>query len=123
MYQLFEKKFLNLWNTEENNKGEAFREGPFPKACEDLKEAQKLYMQRIFADSIGFAGAKMIRRIVGIAHVADLDEIKDADLRSACEKRCLTLARSLIVDKYSSIADVAARAKSVFNDPVPEKFA
>ena len=123
MYQLFEKKFLNLWNTEENNKGEAFREGPFPKACEDLKEAQKLYMQRIFADSIGFAGAKMIRRIVGIAHVADLDEIKDADLRSACEKKCLTLARSLIVDSYSSITDVAARAKSVFNDPVPEKFA
>ena len=80
-------------------------------------------MQRIFADSIGFAGAKMIRRIVGIAHVADLDEITDADIRSACEKKCLTLARSMILDNYSTINDVANKAKFIFNNPVPEKFA
>ena len=123
IYQLFERKFLELWNSGETNNGEAFREGPFPKSSEVLRKSQDLYMQRIFADSIGFAGAKMIRRIVGIAHVADLDEITDADIRSACEKKCLTLARSMILDNYSTINDVANKAKFIFNNPVPEKFA
>ena len=32
-------------------------------------------------DTLGFAGCKMVRRIVGIAHVEDMDSIADADLR------------------------------------------
>ena len=38
----------------------------------------------------------MTRRIVGIAHVADLESVADADARSVCERRALRLARKLI---------------------------
>jgi 5-methylthioribose kinase len=40
----------------------------------------------------------MTRRIVGIAHVADLDGIESADDRATCERRALRLARKLIVN-------------------------
>lgn len=38
-----------------------------------------------------------IRRIVGIAHVEDLESIKDTDVRSSCEKVSLLFARRLVV--------------------------
>ena len=123
IYQMFESKFLSLWS--EGGEGEAFRRGPFPKDSAEVKSAQKDYMQRIFYDSMGFAGAKMIRRIVGIAHVADLDEIKDEGIRSECEKRSLTLARALILDhksSFSTIQEVAGKAKQIFESPAPATF-
>ncbi len=44
---------------------------------------------------------KMIRRIVGIAHVADLESIEDADVRSQCEKRSLLFARTLVLASFN----------------------
>ena len=40
----------------------------------------------------------MIRRIVGIAHVADLEKIEDGDARSECERKALRCGRTLILD-------------------------
>ena len=118
VYSLFETKFLALWD-ESASAGEAFKAGPFPPSSQVLKVAQKEYMQRLFSDSIGFAGAKMIRRIVGIAHVADLDSIENADIRSVCEKKSLVLARNLVVNtgdrKFQSIQEVATRAKEIYS--------
>jgi 5-methylthioribose kinase len=62
-------------------------------------------MARIFTDSVGFAGAKMVRRILGLAHVEDLESIEDSKIRSASEIRALHLARSLMLDR-ASIGDV-----------------
>lgn len=115
LYSMFEIKFIALWN--EAGTGEAYRTGPFPLSSDVLKAAQQDYMQRLFADSIGFAGAEMIRRIVGIAHVADLESIENADVRSVCEKKSLVLARDLAVNSTSlrlkSIREVADRAREL----------
>ena len=54
-------------------------------------------MDSLWKDVIGFAGAKMIRRIVGISHVADIDKIEDIETRGLIEKRCLLLAKELIL--------------------------
>ena len=40
----------------------------------------------------------MIRRIVGVAHVADLDSISDEPRRVVAEQRCLLLARDLMLN-------------------------
>ena len=44
-------------------------------------------MARLFGDTVGFAAAKIIRRILGLAHNADFELIEDAkaagDLRGA----------------------------------------
>ena len=40
----------------------------------------------------------MIRRIIGIAHVEDLESIQDADRRADCERLALKIARELVVN-------------------------
>ena len=51
-------------------------------------------MDALFRDSVGFGAAKMIRRILGLAHNIDLEWIEDEDLRAACETRCLSVSRA-----------------------------
>jgi len=65
-------------------------------------------MKEIFHDSLAFAGCKMIRRIVGFAHVADFDSIPDARVRADCESGALALARTLLTHpgQFRSMRDV-----------------
>jgi 5-methylthioribose kinase len=69
----------------------------------------------IFADTLGFAGAKMIRRIIGISHVADFECISDIPTRATCEARALHLARALLLDRHQigDIGMVIARAQAI----------
>lgn len=57
---------------------------------------QELYVQQLFRESIGFAGAKMVRRIVGLAHVADIDTIPNATERERAQRKSLTIGKALI---------------------------
>lgn len=51
-------------------------------------------MTELFRDTLSFAGAVIIRRILGIAHVIDLESIKDPDTRSSLSGHaCLFSAR------------------------------
>jgi 5-methylthioribose kinase len=72
-------------------------------------------MRRLFADTLGFAAAKMIRRILGLAHVLDLESIKDPERRAQCERRALRLARALMVERtrFGSIQEVMQAARDV----------
>jgi 5-methylthioribose kinase len=101
----FETKFLALWR--KSATGDAFVAELFadPAGAEALETYRLATMARIFTDSVGFAGAKMVRRILGLAHVEDLESIEDSKIRSACEIRALHLARSLMLDR-ASIGDV-----------------
>ncbi|CAM9782190.1 unnamed protein product, partial [Ectocarpus sp. 13 AM-2016] len=40
---------------------------------------------------------KMIRRVVGISHVEDLDGIKDRAARARCESHALALGKRLVM--------------------------
>jgi 5-methylthioribose kinase len=64
----------------------------------------------LFDDSLGFAASEMIRRILGLAHVADLDGIADPEMRALCEARALRAARELLVNHrmYTSIKPAIA---------------
>ncbi len=46
-----------------------------------MQAAQRAFMADLWRDSVGFMGAVMIRRMVGIAHVAEMKSIRDADVR------------------------------------------
>jgi hypothetical protein len=52
------------------------------------------------------AGAFIVRRLVGIAHTADMDSIADADVRAACELRALRFGRHLLVQGAATYKDV-----------------
>ena len=88
----------------------------FCERCMAALEAERArYVGGLYLDSLGFGAAKMIRRILGLAHVIDLEKIADGDLRAMCEKRALRLARDLLVnrERYPAIADVTAAARDM----------
>jgi 5-methylthioribose kinase len=73
------------------------------------------FMRGVFEDTLAFAGAKMIRRILGLAHVEDLEAIADPERRARCEARALRLARELLVGPkgFSGLADVVSAARAI----------
>lgn len=113
-YAVFEAEFSLLWR--ERRVGSLYPETLF---CADDRAASErtlnLYLRDVMIDSIGFAGAKMLRRIVGIAHVEDLEAIEDDNKRGACEQRVLSLARIMITDRasFSSFDDVVRMAREI----------
>jgi 5-methylthioribose kinase len=95
-WETFRARFLSLWS--EHARGDAFSAALWSNA-EDAGyavAAREAYLDGVFADMLGFAACKMIRRILGFAHVIDFDWIEDADRRAACESGALALARSLL---------------------------
>lgn len=71
------------------------------------KEKQWLavVLQNIFADAVGFAGCEIIRRTIGLAHVVDLDGIKNKSRRIQAKKQALYLGRELLLHEATN-ADV-----------------
>ncbi|WP_025121788.1 MULTISPECIES: S-methyl-5-thioribose kinase [unclassified Serratia (in: enterobacteria)] len=56
------------------------------------------FLQQVWADAVGYCGTELIRRTIGLAHVADLDSITDAEMRVECQRSALNLGRVLIVN-------------------------
>ncbi len=86
VWKQFESSFRALWN----------------KDVQDLMARtpgyQDLYVARILQDTVGFAGCKMIRRIVGLSHVADIDTIVSEELKEAAQRKALTIGKQLILN-------------------------
>ena len=121
----FSGKFNDLWSAHMYSKG-----GPTGSLCtpavfglgasegkHSFTKCQNAVGSGLFLDSLGFAGAKMIRRIVGIAHVEDLDSIQDADVRANCERKALRFGRELLVNagSFKDMNAVVAAAEKAFN--------
>ena len=109
----FAEKFLALWR--EQASGDAYPADLFadPQSRDVLEEERQRVLRRLYLDTLGFAAAKMIRRILGLAHVIELERIADPDRRALCELRALRMARDLMVnsDRYPAITDVTAGAR------------
>jgi 5-methylthioribose kinase len=50
------------------------------------------FLADLLRDSVGMAACEMVRRILGLAHVADFAAIGDPALKAACESRALSVA-------------------------------
>lgn len=111
----FHRRFLELWRAAPA--GDAYPASLFPsdddRAAMDKERAR--FMRVLFEDSLAFAGAKMIRRILGLAHVEDVEAIADPERRARCETKALRLARELLVcpKDFSGVADVVSAARTV----------
>jgi 5-methylthioribose kinase len=68
-------------------------------------------MQAIFQDTVGFAGTELIRRTIGLAHVADLDQIENLENRAKAERLALTIGKRLVLESASikSIEDLISQ--------------
>jgi 5-methylthioribose kinase len=111
----FHDRFLALWRAAKD--GEAYVPSLFPSAADEaaLAAERARFMRALFEDSLAFGGLKMIRRILGLAHVEDLESIADPARRAACERKGLRLGRELVLGAHaiSGIGDVIAAAREV----------
>lgn len=112
----FAAQFLDLWREHESAGGangagcqHFIGDDPDNECAEAFRAA---FMRRLFADTLGFVGCKMIRRIVGMAKVAEITSIPDATVRAAVEVRCLQFAETLLVrrEALTRIEDVVELA-------------
>jgi 5-methylthioribose kinase len=109
----FSAKFQALWRDHEGRSKTHFIGNDPSRVCADAFRAH--FMQQLFADTLGFAGCKMIRRIVGMAKVAEITRITDDAARAAIEVRCLQCAETLLIERASltSIEDVIGLAREI----------
>nr|WP_263328232.1 S-methyl-5-thioribose kinase [Neobacillus sp. Marseille-Q6967] len=84
VWNVFEEQFTQLWQAE--TKDELSKSGSF----------LNYIISKYFEDAVGFAGCELIRRTIGLAHVADLDGIADDQKRLAAKRKALGLGTALI---------------------------
>lgn len=97
-WEVFEARFSQLWHSD---------------GIEDFKDVPgylESVLDKIFRDTLGFAGCELIRRTIGLAHVKDLDGIEEAERRIQFKKQALQLGETLIIKRseLTSIHDVTA---------------
>jgi 5-methylthioribose kinase len=113
----FARKFLDLWRVEA--RGDAYPATLFEGSAgaKRLEAERQAWMALLFEDTVGFAAAKTIRRILGLAHNIDFELIADEKLRASCEARSLRLARDMLVNtsSFPTIAAVTSAARKVRN--------
>ncbi len=114
----FSSKFLALWAT--NPSGDAFAGMLFSSLDEldAIETERQRFVTNLFKDSLRFAGAKMIRRILGLAHVEDLEAIGNRQVRAVCETNALVLARRLVLDtsSFGHVNQVTAAARAIYEN-------
>ncbi|WP_203333421.1 S-methyl-5-thioribose kinase [Planococcus beigongshangi] len=97
-WNVFETRFSELWES---------------KGIEDFKDVpgyRQAVLEKIFSDTLGFAGCELIRRTIGLAHVKDLDGIEDDVQRIELKKQALQIGETLILkrNELTTIKDVIA---------------
>ena len=112
-WHAFAERYGALWA---ERSGDAYPAALFDGAegAASLATARDAAVAALFTDTLQFAGAKMIRRILGIAHNIDFEWIEDPDRRAACERPALLLGRELLVNgaAYPSIDAVTGAAQA-----------
>ena len=102
----FAKKFTALWVAHDAHAGSSFMGNARDEESQSL--FREAFVRHIFSDALGFAGCEMIRRMVGLAKVAEIAAIPDETARALIEVRTLRLAEALLVgrDDFQFISEV-----------------
>jgi 5-methylthioribose kinase len=104
-WSVFVAEFTHLWRTERT--GILYARSLYEDRGDIIGSEQALHrlLSRIWADTMGFCGVEMHRRILGLAHIEDLESIADPARRVIAERRALALGRHLAVNR-DAIPDI-----------------
>lgn len=83
----FVSQFVSLWHKHAKERS---------AHVEGLWES---YVHRLIQDTAGYAGCKVLRRVIGLAGVADLNEIADDQTRAEAERLALEIGEALILER------------------------
>ncbi|MGG4488362.1 S-methyl-5-thioribose kinase [Metabacillus idriensis] len=102
-WNVFEKEFSEAWK---NDSLEVYAK---------VDGYLSFILEKAFEDAIGFAGIEIIRRTIGLAHVADLDSIEPYERKIEAKQRALDLGSKLVKNRQSikTTADLAESFKQV----------
>jgi 5-methylthioribose kinase len=107
----FETRFLGHWRSFRGS-ADGFPENHFaePVAAARLESLRRAYVSDLFRDAMMFMAAKIIRRVLGFAQIADFLVIDDETQRAEAQAGALALARSVLVhpERYPDIAALVA---------------
>jgi len=86
----------------------------YERGEEHFKKQRDVFLLDLFQDTLGFAACKMMRRILGLAKVADIADIRDLKERARIENMTLQMGKKLVTErkKINSIEEVIDLAKS-----------
>jgi len=109
-WEVFVAEFTHLWRTERT--GILYTRSLFEDRGDVIGSEQALHrlLARIWADTLGFCGVEIHRRILGLAHIEDLESIADEGRRVVAERRALALGRHLAVNRDTIAGMGAVRA-------------
>lgn len=95
-WEVFSSKFSELWKKEA------------VESYKDTEGFEAYVLDKVFQDTLGFAGCELIRRTIGLAHVKDLDGILDDAGRISAKKQALHIGELFILKRkeISSIQSV-----------------
>ncbi|WP_048645983.1 S-methyl-5-thioribose kinase [Nitratireductor soli] len=114
-WTVFREEFARLWRTERS--GILHQAALYEDQGDGLAAEQALnhVIHDLWTDMLGFAGIEMHRRILGLAHNADFEEIEDEALRASCEAAALKFGRHVTVNRNTiqSLAELDALAEAL----------
>jgi 5-methylthioribose kinase len=113
LWYKFEAKFLSLWSEHEQSALSTFMGKDLTGDSHQI--FRQTFLQQVLSDSLGFAACKMIRRILGVAKVADFMQFEDQKLRAKLETQALKMATTMLLNRqsYANIGDVNKLAEDV----------
>ncbi|WP_282936981.1 S-methyl-5-thioribose kinase [Paenibacillus sp. RC67] len=83
-WNVFEQEFRTLWN--EHGVDRVSKTPGF----------QDWYMQQLLQDVFGYTGSKTVRRVHGLAQVADINKLEDASAQERAQRIALQIGTTLI---------------------------
>jgi 5-methylthioribose kinase len=106
LWYKFESKFLSLWLEYEQSASNSFMGKDLTGDSHQYFRVS--FLQQVLSDTLGFAACEMIRRILGVAKVADFMQFEDQKTRAKLETQALKMATTMLVNRqsYTNIVDV-----------------
>lgn len=106
----FATRFEALWVSNNNGDLMATPYWEFTAGDHAFATFRSRYIERLLQDASGFAGAEMLRRMLGIVSVWDISSIEDATARAVAERFTIKVGRRWILDgrHATSVDDLIA---------------
>ncbi|MFB0842547.1 S-methyl-5-thioribose kinase [Paenibacillus oleatilyticus] len=103
VWETFEREFRELWNLHGTDR------------IATTPGYQDWYMREVLRDTFGFTGSKMVRRVHGLAQVADINQIQDEAAKERAQRLALAIGTSLIqfnrqASSIGEMIDIAEKA-------------
>ncbi|MFT2090234.1 S-methyl-5-thioribose kinase [Paraglaciecola sp. 2405UD69-4] len=114
----FEAKFSEYWYDSDKASDNVFMGKDLTGECHN--RYRQMFLQQIFQDTLGFAACKIIRRILGIAKVADFMQFDDLAFRAKLEAHGLLFAKKMLLkrNEFASFNELNKVVSQMTNDHI-----